>query len=273
MTARPRTRNAAARIIGIAGLLALTLTACTAPDPGPTATATKTVTEAAIEHLAADSCDSPEHADLGLMVTDGLLCGTLSVPIDRSAADSPTVGLTVVMTDQDAPRGVLLLIGGGPGGSSIWTVPTIRAIMPEVAAEYQLVAMDLRGTGAGALDCPEVQQQTGSSDILAASAGAIEACASSIGAWRDALSTDFTVQDMEDLRLALGAPTWALDGTSYGTFVAARYASSHPESVGALVLDSVVPVEGVDPFLLSSFAALPEVLAEVCASEACETDP
>ena len=272
MTTHSRT-GTIVRIIGIAGAAALALTACASPAPVPDPAPPMTVAEAAIERLAAGSCDSPEYAELGLMTTDGLRCGTLTVPIDRSAADSPTTGLTVVLTDQDAPRGVLLLIGGGPGGSSTWAVPTIRALMPDVAAQYQLVAMDLRGTGAGALDCPDVQQQVGSSDILAASADAIAACASSIGTWRDALSTEATVQDLDELRLALGVSEWALDGTSYGTFVAARYASSHPEAVGALVLDSVVPVEGVDPFLLSSFAALPDVLAEVCASEACETDP
>jgi len=279
MTSHPTTRHPIARALGSTGLiafLALLLAGCAAgpaPAPsGPVSTADP-VTRAAIERLGAAPCDSADQAQLQLATTDGLLCGALRVPVDRETSGSATTDLTVVLTEGDAPRGVLLLIGGGPGGASTWSVPTIRAIMPEVAAEYQLVALDLRGTGTGALDCPEVQREVGSSDVLAPSAAAIDACATAIGAWQDALSTEATVRDLDELRIALGATRWALDGTSYGTFVAARYAAAHPEAVRALVLDSVVPVEGVDPFLLSSFEALPGVLAERCAAESCETDP
>ena len=56
---------------------------------------------------------------------------------------------------------------------------------------------------------------------------------------------DHAVADLDDLRRALGAEQWTLDGVSYGTFVAERYAIAHPKSVKALVLDSVLP--HVDP--------------------------
>src|SRR5438034_306234 len=61
------------------------------------------------------------------------------------------------------------------------------------------------------------------------------------GAAREVYGTDDVVADMELLRQALGVERWALDGVSYGTFVAERYAVAHPAHVTRLVLDSVVP--------------------------------
>ena len=52
--------------------------------------------------------------------------------------------------------------------------------------------------------------------------------------------------DLEALRVALGADKLTLDGVSYGTFVAERYAMAHPDRVARLVLDSVVPAAGLD---------------------------
>jgi len=268
-------RGEAARgagVLGATAIVALAMTACiAAPADSPSAPTSRT--DAAIANLDARECDADDGAALGLAAVEGLWCGALTVPADRRVTAGTTIELTVVMTGGDAPRGPLLLIGGGPGGASAWAVPVVRAVMPEIAAEYQLVAMDLRGTGLGALDCPDVQHQVGTSDILAPDVAAIDACAAILGERAETVSTDATVADLDDLRAALGASTWTLDGTSYGTFVAARYAAAHPEAVAGLVLDSVVPVTGVDPFLLTTFDALPEVLTQACRAEQCETDP
>src|SRR5262245_5186095 len=48
--------------------------------------------------------------------TPGFTCGTLSVPLDHSRRTPGTLGLHVAMADNaDAPRGVLLVLSGGPG--------------------------------------------------------------------------------------------------------------------------------------------------------------
>ena len=81
---------------------------------------------------------------------------------------------------------------------------------------------------------------------------------------------------MDLLRQALGARTWTVDGVSYGTFVAERYALAHPKAVRALVLDSVLP--HVDPqrddaLYVTGLHAQARVLRAACKDLACGFDP
>ncbi len=64
------------------------------------------------------------------------------------------------------------------------------------------------------------------------------------------------------MRIALRAERMALDGVSYGTFVAQRYALAHPDRVSGLVLDSVVPAEGVSLLSPVSIKATRRVLGK-----------
>jgi hypothetical protein len=48
-----------------------------------------------------------------------------------------------------------------------------------------------------------------------------------------------------------------------------NYAARYPGNVEALVLDSVVPPEGQDTFRRSSLRAVPRVLRDLCAADAC----
>ncbi len=256
------------------------LVGCTAgPTPGPATTpsgspiAAGPVTTAAIEALDAAPCPPERAAELLVPEVGGVLCGTLRVPLDHDDPDGAQLELDVTLQDGDRPEGVLLLLPGGPGGNGIWLPAVMPLVLPEVAEHYQLVSLDPRGTGADALDCPAVQAQVGTSDLLAATPEAVEECAARFGPRAAHQSTVDTVADLEALRAALGIDEWVLDGASYGTFVAQRYAVAHPEAVRALVLDSLVPVSGVDPFLRTSMGAVPRVLGDVCAAEGCDIDP
>jgi pimeloyl-ACP methyl ester carboxylesterase len=60
---------------------------------------------------------------------------------------------------------------------------------------------------------------------------------------------------------------------SYGTFVAERYAITHPDRVSRLVLDSIVPHDNVDPLELAGITRTTEVLRMVCREIGCTTDP
>ena len=77
------------------------------------------------------------------------------------------------------------------------------------------------------------------------------------------------MQDIEALRQAGGYEKLVLYGTSYGTKVALDYAERYPEHVEALVLDSVVPPEGAEPFPIPTFQAIGGVIREICADGAC----
>jgi pimeloyl-ACP methyl ester carboxylesterase len=104
----------------------------------------------------------------------------------------------------------------------------------------------------------------GSSDLTPPPAAAVRACAKSLGAKRAHFGTDDVVADMEALRQALGADKWSLDGVSYGTFVAERYAIAHPNRVNRLVLDSVVPHNAGFELAPIELRAAGRVLKAVC---------
>ena len=64
-----------------------------------------------------------------------------------------------------------------------------------------------------------------------------------------------------------------MDGVSYGSYVAERFALAHPGEVSRLVLDSVVPSWNVDPLQLVNMRQSAAVLRDVCAAQRCGFDP
>jgi pimeloyl-ACP methyl ester carboxylesterase len=202
----------------------------------------------------------------------GYTCSTLVVPLDHEGRKGGTLRLAVAASDNvRAPRGVLLLITGGPGQPGVPSLVRIPKILGAELRDYRIVVYDQRGTGAGALNCAALQSEMGSSDLWPPTAAAVRACSSRIGAKRQFFGTDDVVADMESLRQALGADSWTLDGISYGSYVGERYALAHPERVKRLVLDSVVPHVGQTDLGVVEFPATARVLRSVCGA-ACVSD-
>ncbi|MGH3827778.1 MAG: alpha/beta fold hydrolase, partial [Pseudonocardiaceae bacterium] len=203
-------------------------------------------------------------------------CATLSVPLDhaglRAGPQRPgRLSLQVAMADNiTAPRGVLVWLAGGPGEPGVGLTAVIaRQFDPAVLRDYRLVLFSARGTGTNALRCPQLQR----SDQAVPPPSAVQACARSIGDDRRLYTTADTVADLDTLRQALRVNTLTLDGASYGTFVAERYAITHPDRVSRLVLDSIVPQDGVDPLQIAVFERTAVVLRMVCKENGCATDP
>jgi pimeloyl-ACP methyl ester carboxylesterase len=173
-----------------------------------------------------------------------------------------------------APRGVLVWLVGGPGEPGVGLTAVIaRQFDPAVLRDYRLVLFSPRGTGAGALRCPQLQQVMNEVELTVPSASVVHACARSIGDQRRFYTTADTVADLDALRQALRVGTLTLDGASYGTFVAERYAITHPDRVSRLVLDSAVPHDSFDPLEIAAFNRTADVLRMVCAETRCATDP
>jgi pimeloyl-ACP methyl ester carboxylesterase len=204
----------------------------------------------------------------------GFTCSTLSVPLDHSGRVGGRLDLRVAAgNDAKAPRGVLVLLTGGPGQPGVPFVSRLaRALGPTIAG-YRLVMFDQRGTGAEALQCPALQRAMGQSDLRVPPAEAVRDCGAAVGAKRRFFSTADTVADLDLLRGALGAAKLTLDGVSYGTFVAERYALAHPDRVVRLVLDSVVPHDAPIILPVDNMQATARVLRAVCQQRSCPADP
>jgi pimeloyl-ACP methyl ester carboxylesterase len=207
----------------------------------------------------------------------GFTCSTLTVPLDRTGRVPGTLRLNVAVSDNaTASRGVLLFLTGGPGQPGVPSVTRISQRIAPVLGAYRLVLLDQRGTGGTAIQCPRLQAQVGSSDIAPPTPAAVRDCAKSLGRRLGFYSTRDSVEDLEALRRALGVRRWTLDGVSYGTFVATRYAVAHPGAVKALVLDSVLPhvdPQADDPLYLVGLQGTARVLRASCAELRCGSDP
>jgi pimeloyl-ACP methyl ester carboxylesterase len=204
----------------------------------------------------------------------GFICSTLRVALDHAGRTPGSLDLRIAAADNvDAARGVLVVLTGGPGQGGVSFVPRVRARMRSLLREYRLVMLDQRGTGARALRCPALQRAMGVSDLTVPPARAVQECARRLGPNRRFYSTADTVADLEALRVALGAGKLTLDGTSYGTFVAERYAMAHPDHVARLVLDSVVPAASLDGLEADGLHETARVLRSVCRAQRCPGDP
>jgi pimeloyl-ACP methyl ester carboxylesterase len=192
---------------------------------------------------------------------NGLQCATLSVPLDHSGATAGQVPLYVEeLPATGTPRGVMLMLAGGPGQASAETFDLAKrgAYWQSYFPGYTLVAYDDRGTGkSGALDC--------------STARTIEDCAGAIPG-RAFYTTRDHAEDIESVRLALGVDKLAIFGVSYGTKHAVAYALAHPSHVERLLLDSEL-LPDRDILGTDSLRAIPGSVNGICAAGACPTLP
>jgi len=189
-----------------------------------------------------------------------LECMQVTVPLDRSGRVKGTVGLAVrrLAARQGPARGTIVFLAGGPGQSATSVFSDLGGVFRRALPDFDIVTFDQRGTGrSGALRCPS-----------ASSAGVLK-CARRLGARRGVYRSSDSADDLEAVRLAIGAPLISLYSVSYGGRVAGEYARRYPAAVGRMVLDSPTPLFGIESLEQPKLASLPRVLAAVCANEAC----
>ncbi len=198
--------------------------------------------------------------------TSGVLCDTLTVPLDWSGAVPGTLPLAVEeLPAKGTPRGTLIMIAGGPGQASAlaFDLGDLGSYWQSLFPGYTLATFDPRGTGnSGFLNC-----SVGTSPLILAQQ--VTACGNALGPARAYYTTAANAEDVDAVRQALGVDKVALWGTSYGTKVELAYALAHPDNVERLLLDSVVPATGPDPLALDTLQGIPLGLTALCASAAC----
>jgi len=222
--------------------------------------------QAAVSPVAFTPCASAS--------ASGFACAQLTVPLDPSGAVPGTVTLSIERKVAVTGTATQAIIGlaGGPGQA---VIPFAQDLAQTVSAALQtrdLVVFDQRGTGtSGPLSCPALQ----ATDV-SLTAAVVGECSTQLGPARAFYETDDSVADIEAIRVALGYSQVIPYGTSYGTKVALRYAEQYPSDTAGLLLDSTVDPNGPDVYGASSFAAIPTVLANLCAHHACrgiDADP
>ena len=183
-------------------------------------------------------------------------CGTVSVPLDRSAPKGARIDLAVARASRaksDERIGSLLVNPGGPGASGLDIAGYIASKLPKsITDRFDVVAWDPRGSGKSApvncgneLDGRFVVDTAPDNpgELVALEAAAkqfVDACVKRTGDRLRHISTADTVADLDDLRIALGDDRLTYLGLSYGTYIGGLYATTYPMHVRALVLDGAL---------------------------------
>ena len=203
-------------------------------------------------------------------------CATLSVPLDYEDPDGTLLDLFVAripaLTAEPAPD-PLVLINGGPGGSSVDLYLQTRSAFEAIRRERDIILLDQRGTGRSllGLDCALDESfalETATPDEVRA---AVATCIAAFPNDPRFFTTSVAVRDLDRLRETLGAESWNLYGVSYGTRVGQHYLRRYGERVRTLILDGVVPAElplGPD-IARDAQRALDAIFARCAASPPC----
>jgi pimeloyl-ACP methyl ester carboxylesterase len=211
-----------------------------------------------------------------------LRCGTVSVPRDYDHPGAGTFKLAIVVIHplvREPKADPVLFIQGGPGSPlTIHAARIARGESATLARNRDLILVDQRGAGRSepAL-CPDLSRQQlgvfaqeGSpEDILAAWRSTYADCRRQLArngidpAW---FGTSVTVRDLEIVRRALGVPRWNIYGRSYGTEVAMTLVALYPNTLRAVVLDSVYPPDPLPMTRMQTFDIALEALFQACRS-------
>ncbi|WP_243042130.1 alpha/beta hydrolase [Dyella sedimenti] len=209
-------------------------------------------------------------------------CAPFEVPENRDDPHSRKIGLKLAVirsSAQVASKDMLVLLAGGPGQAATESWPGVAPALQSLTAHRHVLLLDQRGTGGShPLTCKD---DNAGGDSVADDLDAhpdkqraqIEQCLRQLEDKADPryYTTTIAAEDLEDVRRALGSPSFDLVGVSYGTRMAQQYAMRHPEAVRSLVLDGVVPNElalGED-FARNLDDALKAQFARCSADEAC----
>jgi pimeloyl-ACP methyl ester carboxylesterase len=174
-------------------------------------------------------------------------------------------------------------VEGGPGYPSIGSVAPdgYRAMYGPVLKHFNMLAVDLRGTGCSTvLYCKKLQDYSGDSGTLQFAA-VVGACADALNhRWRapgggyvhasDLFTSAASAEDVAAVIRALGVPKVELYGDSYGSWFAQVFATRYPSLVRSVVLDSTYQVQSLDPWYRITIATMPADFDTVCGeSPAC----
>lgn len=205
-------------------------------------------------------------------------CGTYEVFENRAARSGRRIKLKIVVfpaTGTDRAPDPLFYIPGGPGSSATEDAPYIAQDYARIRERRDLVFVDQRGTGgSNPLNCDFF-----SPSDLASYLGSffpledVRRCREQLEPKADLklYTTPVAMDDLDEVRAALGYERVNISGVSYGTRAAQVYLKRHPKNVRAVVLHGISPTGQFMPrdFPLHTERALNGVVDECAADEAC----
>ncbi len=134
----------------------------------------------------------------------------------------------------------LVILAGGPGQAAGEMLQFINAAFSDINQYHDLLFVDRRGTGQSNGWMCEFDESTIKVEEVVAS---LAICFEQRKWPVNQLSSRQSVEDLEDLRAALGVDKFNLWGGSWGTRFALYYATWYPNSIDRMILDAVAPID------------------------------
>lgn len=216
-------------------------------------------------------------------IPGGGRCGTYDVYENRAARAGRVVALNVVVIPATGPTPApdpIVWLEGGPGGAATQAAgPVSQQYFRGARATRDLIFVDQRGTGnSNPLKCGDIGETPSN---LPGYFGKlfprelIRACRASLERVADLTqyTTSIAMDDLDDVRAALGYAQVNLAGASYGTLAAQVYIRQHPTRVrSAFLLGVVTPDFRLPlPFAKASQNALEQMFADCEAAPECRS--
>jgi pimeloyl-ACP methyl ester carboxylesterase len=185
--------------------------------------------------------------------TEEARCGALEVWENREVRSGRRIPIKVVVFPAKASKPApdpLFVIAGGPGQSATEFAAVLMHDFAFAHANRDIVFIDQRGTGgSNALHCSLGKSFN---DIVQSVAIGVDADLPAVARCRDELehradlrlyTTPLAVEDLDEVRAALGYERINLFGVSYGTRVALVYMRQFPQRVRSAILRALAPVD------------------------------
>ena len=214
----------------------------------------------------------------GRPASDTARCGTLEVFENRETKKGRTIRLNVLVLPARNKVHVfdpVFWLDGGPGAAATRAVGAARGgVLTALNADHDVVFVDQRGTGkSNGLDC-----DIGDDPRDAASyygpilpVALVKACRAKLEPLADLrlYTTPIAMDDLDDVRNALGYAEVDIVAASYGTIAAQVYIRQHGDRVRAAFLSGVATPSIKQPLLFARAAqvALDSLFVE-CAADA-----
>jgi pimeloyl-ACP methyl ester carboxylesterase len=207
-------------------------------------------------------------------------CGKYEVYENRAAQKGRKISLNIVVVPSTSTKPAsdpLFVLAGGPGqGAAGYAEGAGFGFLAKTRGERDLVFIDQRGTGnSNGLNCDladdpaDLQSFFGEIYPLEK----LRQCRKKLEQIADLTqyTTPIAMDDLDEVRAALGYDKINLDGGSYGTFAAQIYLRQHPEHVRAVLLEGVASVGSKLPLFFAKGAqhALDRLFEDCAADAAC----
>ncbi len=198
-------------------------------------------------------------------------CGTYRVYENRSARAGRQIDLKIAVlpaTGDQVEADPLFYFAGGPGGAATDSAPMFKTEFAELNKTRDIVLIDQRGTGgSNLLMCPTPDKSIDVTDAAALSAYA-EACLKGLDGDPRWYTTRAYVDDVNEVRQALGYDQINISGGSYGGTVVQVYLQQHPQTVRTAIINNSTLIDyPIFEHIADSSQRALELVFERCAQD------